>query len=63
MKDTLLFITIVTACVIFIGTAAVIWDRAIPDRTPEQEKVLHYYRCVNTQYANGRDISMCNQIK
>lgn len=51
---------------IAIGTAFTIWDRMTPVRppkTPEQQKLDEYYRCVRNVYLNNRSIDNCNLIK
>lgn len=40
-----------------------LWDRFTPEMTQEQLKIKSYYRCVDTQYINGRDVNNCNYIK
>lgn len=47
----------------FISIVALINDKYTPVKSIDEMRAEQYYRCVNTQYVNGRDIANCNQIK
>lgn len=58
-------ITILTVATSFclIWSVIAFWELKFPEKSPEQQRLDSYFRCVITQNANGRDIGQCNLIK